>query len=190
MHLTTVSFTSYHLFIQDIEATTLIIPHITNIVDEKHKQEEIDPSSIDAQLHSLDTSTTALREETTKLKAEEKDLRAHLRSSIATSSSNNQANQTAAISSIPDLHSSITHLEAEKSELETRLAMFQGGDGSGKEVVMIDQTEKERILADHGKWMKILRARRKIRWELWEEVREIVGREKEGEVKEELGLEF
>jgi hypothetical protein len=54
---------------------------------------------------------------------------------------------------------------------------------------VIDQAEKERILAENRTWSKILKARRKIREELCLEIREIVGREKMGEVREELGLE-
>jgi 26S proteasome regulatory subunit (ATPase 3-interacting protein) len=50
--------------------------------------------------------------------------------------------------------------------------------------------EREEIVAEWKTWTKISLARRRIREELWAEVREIVGRGKEADVKEELGLEF
>jgi 26S proteasome regulatory subunit (ATPase 3-interacting protein) len=126
------------------------------------------------------------------LKAEEKELRAQLRSSTAsTSASNSHHNRNSTqILSIPDLHVVTGKLEQDKVDLENRLRKLnEAANGEGPPPVMGVQ-EREKIVEEWKSWQKISRVRRKIREELWYEVREIVGRGKEADVKEELGLEF
>lgn len=116
-----------------------------------------------------------LRERTAALKSEEKELRQALRDGAVTVT-------------IPELKTSIDSLDQEKSAIETRLAKLRSGA-----VKPVSKEETAKIHKNYKRMYKAANARKRIRKELWADLcegRDIAkSKEKQAELKEELGLE-
>ena len=120
----------------------------------------------------METRTARLKDATMEFRAEEKELRLALR-------------ESASRVPLAELQASVTVLEQQKAEMTARLARLQGGS-----VKPVSLEEREKVSSEHRKWLKVAANRTKIRMELWEEIAGAVEKEKVGELKEELGLEF
>ena len=120
----------------------------------------------------METETSRLKDATTALKAEEKELRLALRSG-------------ASEVPLPELKASVTALDKEKAELGARLAKLTSGS-----VKPVSLEEREKVNVEYKKWKKTAEGRKKIRFDMWKEIEGNIEKEKVGEVKERLGLEF
>jgi len=118
----------------------------------------------------MDAETTRLKDATVALKAEEKELRAALREGTAQVP-------------LPELKASVASLEAEKLTLVARLEKLKSGS-----IKPITAEERDGLNKEHTKWKKCAHARRKIRLELWAEIRGHIEKGKVEELREELDL--
>lgn len=120
----------------------------------------------------MDTETARLRDELAALKFEEKELRDNLRKG---------ATQVP----LPQLKSDVADMEAQKAELEARLAKLKGGNTKP-----VSAEEKGRVNSCFRVAKRSLDARKKIRGEMWLTIEDVVGKEKGVQMKDEMGLEF
>ena len=85
---------------------------------------------------------------------------------------------------LPELQASVDKLEKDKAELMERLKKLKSGS-----VKPVDPEKKARLIKECKKWSKIAMARKKIRSNLWGEIADAVGKDKEAETKEAIGIE-
>ncbi|KAF2723494.1 TBPIP-like protein [Polychaeton citri CBS 116435] len=134
-------------------------------------QDEADEASTET-LRDIADQTSKLREETSSLKVEEKSLRVTLRQDIA-------------LVPLPELKFAIDGLRQERIELVERFDKLQSGNLKPAGV-----DESLLVSATHKKWARTASARAKIRDELWTQLVDVVGKNRETDLKDELGLGF
>jgi 26S proteasome regulatory subunit (ATPase 3-interacting protein) len=86
---------------------------------------------------------------------------------------------------LSEIKASIAEMEREKSSIQARLQVLQSGDAKP-----VAPAQRDRVQKNYRKWQKCALARKKICVELWGQIMENLEKDKGGELKEELGLNF